>query len=180
MTSILCLQIFLLIAVLFAALSIIGYTIVNGISPMPTSYKARKTMLQLIRKVPFSGAVVDLGSGWGTICHALARAFPNVAVTGYENSRVPFFFSLCIGRFFKRKNLRFVMKNFYHASLRDTGMIMCYLYPGAMTKLKNKFEKELKPGTIVVSNTFAVPGWKPDRVVEVNDFYRTNIYIYRR
>ncbi len=59
-------------------------------------------------------------------------------------------------------------------------MVVCYLYPGAMRKLKDKFEQELAPGTLVVSNTFSISGWKPINVIDTHDLYNTHIYLYEK
>ena len=37
---------------------------------------------------------------------------------------------------------------------------------------------QLKPGSAIISNTFRVPGWQPDEVVELADLYRTRVYRY--
>ena len=47
-----------------------------------------------------------------------------------------------------------------------------------MEKLKEKFLKELKPGTIIISNTFAISGLKPTQIIEINDIYKTKVYKY--
>jgi hypothetical protein len=52
------------------------------------------------------------------------------------------------------------------------------LYPEAMKRLRYKFEEELKPGALVISNTFAVPGWQSMSVIELEDLYRSKIYKY--
>ena len=49
-----------------------------------------------------------------------------------------------------------------------------------MKRLKEKLEAELKPGTLVISNTFAIPGWAYEKMLEVDDLYRTKIYLYKR
>ena len=45
------------------------------------------------------------------------------------------------------------------------------------TRLRPKFWKELKVGSRVVSNSFPISGWEPDRVYEVATRYR-NMYLY--
>jgi hypothetical protein len=47
-----------------------------------------------------------------------------------------------------------------------------------MTRLAPKLLAELSPGTRVLSHTFALRGWKPVRTLEVDDLYRTPIYVY--
>jgi hypothetical protein len=178
MSAILYLQIIVLVTVIFVTLSIVAFSVFNGISPMPSSRKALAAVLQLIKETGSSGSIVDLGSGWGTLCFAVAYAFPDREVRGYENSPVPYMYCLLINVLLRRKNLRFSCRNFREAPLHENGLVLCFLYPGAMKNLKPKFEQELRHGAVVISNTFAVPLWKPQRVVELNDMYRTKIYLY--
>jgi hypothetical protein len=55
----------------------------------------------------------------------------------------------------------------------------CYLYPGGMQKLKPKLERELSPGTLVISNTFSIPGWVPAEVFHGEDFFHSPVYVYK-
>ena len=48
-----------------------------------------------------------------------------------------------------------------------------------MADLKPKLEAELKTGAYVLSNTFAVPGWRPEAVRRADDLYATTVYLYR-
>ena len=41
------------------------------------------------------------------------------------------------------------------------------------------FSVVLAPGALVVSNSFPIPGRKPDEVVEVGDGRATRLYVYR-
>ena len=49
-----------------------------------------------------------------------------------------------------------------------------FLWPGAMERLRAKFESELRPGTRVVSHHHAIPGGRRRAVYAPNDvfFYR--------
>lgn len=158
---------------LFIVLSILFWTLRNGISPMPSSRKATQTILSLIP--PGNRTIYELGSGWGNLAYAIAKQYPDRRVIGYETSLVPYWIARLL---FRRGNLRFERKNFFSKNLRDAGLIVCYLYPGAMRQLKEKFQKELLPGTQILSNTFALPGWEPQHIVEVDDLYKTKIYRY--
>tara|TARA_B100000700_G_scaffold309894_2_gene389693 strand:+ start:843 stop:1049 length:207 start_codon:yes stop_codon:yes gene_type:complete len=57
-------------------------------------------------------------------------------------------------------------------------LIVCYQSPGNVSNLRPKFETELPDDTIVVSNTFAIRGWTPKETHQVDDLYRTRIYLY--
>lgn len=161
---------------LLLTLSIIYRTIKNGISPMPSSNKATKAILSLIPGA--NGSIYELGSGWGTLGISLAKNCPTHKVIGFENSLVPYYVSRLLQLFTRLPNLTFKKGDFFEVPLNDTPLVVCYLYPGAMKKLKEKFNKELQSGSYVISNTFAIPGWKPIKVIEIPDLYRTKVYLY--
>jgi len=126
-----------------------------------------------------NGVVVELGSGWGTLALGFARRFPNCRVTAFENSPVPYLFSRFLQSVIPVTNLAIERRDFYGISLTDADVVICYLYSGAMERLREKFERELRTATWVISHTFAVPGWAPNEVAQVQDLYRTKVYVYR-
>ena len=64
------------------------YTQRVGISPMPTLGRARRAMLEQI-PAEATGAIYELGCGWGTLAIPLARRHPKARVIAYEVSPVP-------------------------------------------------------------------------------------------
>ena len=157
---------------------IVGYSWRYGITPTPTSAKVKKKLLQILPK-RITGQIVELGSGWGTLAFSLAHHFPESKVKAYEISPIPYFISQLISKWLLYPNLHFIRQDFFDISLENATLIVCYLYPGAMNRLKTKFERELKPEAYVLSHTFAIPGWTPMSFTEVNDLYHTPIYLYR-
>lgn len=168
-----------LILLLVASLTIIYFSVSNGIGPMPTTGRQQEALLKNVR-FPMHGLILELGSGWGTVAVALARRNPNCAVVGYENSFMPLLFSKGLAFLMRVPNLEFHRGNIYRVPLTGASFIFCYLYPGAMARLKTRFEQEVSSDCCIVSNTFAVPEWKPEQVIEVNDLYRNKIYLYQR
>lgn len=156
---------------------VVACSLKNGIGPMPTSPKVKNILLEHLPAV--SGIIYELGSGWGTLTFSLSKKYPQCKLIAFENSPIPYLFSKIRHLFFRSNRLQIKWQNFYHVDLHEVDMIVCYLYPGAMLRLKTQFEKELKQGCWVVSHTFAVPGWKPYKTYETNDMYRTKIYIYK-
>jgi len=169
----------IIICAAIAALSVIFYAIRFGIGPMPSSPKVRHAILELARGHDAEGPVYELGAGWGTLAFPLARRLTGRPIVAYEISPLPFLFMKARLRFSSLPNLRIKRQNFLRVSLADASMIVCYLYPGGMRKLCDKLERELADSAVVVSSTFAVPGWKPAKTVELNDLYRTRVYEYR-
>lgn len=160
--------------------SIIIWSIRNGISPMPSAPAATKTMFSNFSYLNLSpGVIYDLGAGWGTLAFPLGSEYPEYQVIGYENSLVPYLFCKLRTTVYPGNNVHISKQNFYDVSLHDAALVVCYLFPKAMVKLKDKFEKELRPGCFIVSNTFAIPGWTPYDVWITQDIYQTKIYVYR-
>jgi hypothetical protein len=165
--------------VLMVVSSIIIYSIYNGVSPMPTSRKVTRALLEIAVSYRVSGTVFELGSGWGNLALLLARTLPACQVIGYENSTVPYLFSRVIAMIFPAQNLHLIRNNFFRTSLSGADLVVSYLHPDAMKELKVKFEHDLKEGSLVISNTFAVPGWEPIQIRDISDLYHTRIYVYR-
>ena len=157
---------------------IVVYTYRVGISPMPSLRQARQ---EILRRVPVEsdGPVVELGCGWGSLAIPLARLNPKRPVVAYELSPVPWLFTRLRRALSRTPNLELHRKDFFDASLREASVVVCYLYTGAMERLREKFEKELAPGTLVISNTFAIPSWSPELTLTTGTFWRTPIYFYR-
>ena len=58
------------------------------------------------------------------------------------------------------KNTSIVRENIFDVDLSDATVVICYLLQETNDKLQEKFERELKPGTKVVSVAFEFKGWK--------------------
>lgn len=160
-------------------ISIVLGSIRSGISPMPTSPKVKNLLFSKALPSQIQGTIYELGTGWGTLAFPLAKRFPHSQVIGYESSPVPYWISVGLSWVIQNNNLRLVKQDFFQADLHDAALVICYLYPAAMSKLKQKFEKELPPGTWVISNTFAIPGWEPFEIHHVNDLYHSKIFVYK-
>jgi 16S rRNA A1518/A1519 N6-dimethyltransferase RsmA/KsgA/DIM1 with predicted DNA glycosylase/AP lyase activity len=145
---------------------------------MPTLPKVKRKLFKMLPEIS-SGEIAELGSGWGTLAFILAKKYPSLKVIGYEISPVPFFYSNLIAKIYSYPNLTLIRQDFFHSSFKDKKLVVCYLYPAAMEKLKAKFEKELSPEAYVISHTFAIPGWKPLVIEHASDLYHTPIYLYQ-
>ena len=58
------------------------------------------------------------------------------------------------------------MSDLWKTKLHQYDVVTVYGLPPIMQRLGHKLEQELKPGSIVVSNVFEIPGW---RASDVND-----------
>ncbi len=161
-----------------ALLSIMIWSIKNGIVPMPTTRRQTRCILQILPKDP-GPFIFDLGSGLGILAISLARSYPKSLVTGVESSPVPYWISRLLRAALRVPNLVFRRHDLLETSLVDASAVVVYLHRAGIRSLKPKLEQELKPDVWILSNTFAFPDWKPVRIVNVGDLNQTKIYVYK-
>jgi hypothetical protein len=178
------LTLLLIAAALAAAVSILAGTLRTGISPMPTLPAVRRTLLAALPPPERVGAgpVHELGAGWGGLALALARRYPAARVVAHELSALPWAVCALRARLagLGPQRLAVHRADFLAASLADARLVVCYLDPANMTALRPRFEAQLPPGALVVSSTFAVPGWQPSAVRHAADWQRSPVYVYER
>ncbi len=168
--------------------SIVWYTLLLGISPMPSSNKAQTAMLHLSTLANThvesdrdfkKGPIVELGSGWGNLLIAFAKQYPQQNIVGYELSLLPWLTSLLFIKILGLKNITLHRKDFLKADLSQASLILCYLYPGAMLKIENKLKKE--PGLLkyLISHNFSLPSHQAINTIQLDDLYRSPVYLYQ-
>ena len=145
---------------------------------MPSSNKAYSTMMQLADETG-SGPVIDLGSGWGHFVIRIAKKNPQRQIVGYELSLLPWFTSIVFKKILGLKNLTLHRQNFYKVNLSEASVLVCYLYPEAMNRIQEKLLLEQPQVDFLISNNFALPSWKSYKAVQLDDFYKSPIYLYK-
>lgn len=169
------------IALIFlAVLTVIIYAIRYGIGPTPTSSEVRKSLYEVMPRKLSSGTIYELGAGWGNLLFRLGDRYPNHSVVGIEVSPLPWLWTYVRNRTRFSSNVCVVRGDFFQADLSDATLVVCYLYPAAMERLAERFVSELKPGTIIITHTFRLPGWTPISTIHAQDLYRTPVYVYIR
>lgn len=143
---------------------------------MPSSRKARKAICSLLPVT--QGKIYELGSGWGHLIFPIANRFPHLQIRAIEGSPIPWLVSKGLQKILRYPHLTIERKNFLHLDLGQADGIVCYLFPGGMERLKEKFQNELKPGAFVISHTFAIPGWRAEKVIQAEDLWHSPIYLY--
>jgi tRNA A58 N-methylase Trm61 len=145
---------------------------------VPLWKKDIRRMLTLAKVKP-GELVYDLGAGDGRMIIIAAKEFGAKAV-GFEVACLPYFLAWVkislLGLF---GQARLVYKNFFLQDLSQADVIMVFLTPPAMEKLKPKFEKETKPSCRIVSYAFSIPGWQPT-IKDKPDNKTGTVYVYQR
>ena len=172
------LEILFLSLTILAGLSIIWSTLVCGITPMPSSRKARQAMLELSVNTG-QGPIYELGSGWGNLLIPLAKKYPNRKVVGYELSLLPWLTTIVISKVLGLNNVTVYRKNFLNEDLSGASVIFCYLFSDVMDKLERKIDEENICLEYLISNNFSLPSHNPIKTVQINDFYKSPILLYK-
>ena len=106
----------------------------------------------------------DLGSGDGRILTMASKEFGAKAVGIEINpflilwTKIKTVFSGLSGK------VDVIWGNFFNQNLAKANVVTLYLLQGTNQKLKPKLEKELQPGTRIVSHVFTFDGWEPEKV----------------
>jgi hypothetical protein len=144
-------------ALLFACafcLSILAFHGFTGVPPLSSSAAEAADVVALLQQAGLAekAVVYELGSGWGSLVIALARAFPEADIRGIEISPFPYWVSRIRTR--NMPNVLLRRANFYDCDLRDAQAVTSYLMISPMPKLAGFLDHMLAPGTPVVSLSF--------------------------
>jgi SAM-dependent methyltransferase len=151
------LVIFLIVFVMYVLWKYWALSVGAGFDPAPMD-KVYK-MLR-IAKVGNDDIVFDLGCGDGRVLIAAAKRFGARGV-GIEIDPFRFLFAwfmTIVSGQSRRVNI--VFGNFFKRDISDATAVVLFLYGPTNNRLKEKFERELKPGTRIVSYIWEFDGWQ--------------------
>jgi SAM-dependent methyltransferase len=169
----------------YAALSMEYYARKVKVTASPSVPWMRKAVIdtmmrELSRQNVAAPVIYELGSGFGTLALAAAKAAPQAKIIGYEISPVPLFFSRLRALLGGHRNLRFVSGDFREADLSDADVILTYLTVPLMESLGERLKGRMKTGSVLIANTFPVPGWTPGEEETIQNFvYTLKVFTYR-
>ena len=124
---------------------------------------------------------VDLGSGDGRVVFRAAREGLFDKSVGYEINPALHIFAnfrrLITPRYWT--NTQFYMRDLWKIPLHQYDVVAVYGLSPIMQRLGTKLEKELKPGSIVLSNVFAIPGWRVSDTSASGGKEKEGVYLYQ-
>jgi SAM-dependent methyltransferase len=170
------LEIFLAVGLLVVAVAIAYFVFASfafGAGYQPTPRRSVETMLRFAEVGP-RDTLYDLGAGTGAIVFRAARTY-RARVVGVEVEPLRYLIlriRRAFGPFGDRISLRW--GNLFNLDFREATVITSFLWPGAMARLRPRFEAELPDGARVVSHCHAVPGWTAEKYDP-----DTDVYLYR-
>jgi len=141
---------------------------------VPTQQVVVDAMLKLA-DVQKSDIVYDLGCGDGRMVITAARTYgtkgkgididPQRIKEANENAQNAGL----------TDKVEFVLGNLFEADVSEASVVTLYLLESLNLKLRPKLLEQLKPGSRVVSNTFNMGDWVPDKVEYVEGY---TIYLW--
>jgi precorrin-6B methylase 2 len=141
---------------------------------VPTPQEVVDEMLKLAN-IKSSDVLYDLGCGDGRIVVTAAKRYgihavgvdinPERIAEATENAR----------KAGVTDKVKFIQGDLFQTSLKEPTVLTLYLLPAVNLKLKPKILSDMKPGSRVVSHSFDMGDWQPDKSVDVD--YR-KIYLW--
>lgn len=122
---------------------------------------------------------MDIGSGIGGVLTHLARVRPDGRYYGVEAAPLPYLLSrlrIGLGGY---RNCQVQWGSLWDCNLAQYDVVFAYLSPVPMEQLWRKVKSEMRPGTVFISNTFAVPDHPPQQTFTVDDLHHSTLYIWR-
>lgn len=132
---------------------------------------------QLPSDQPFK--FIDLGSGIGGVLTHLAKTHPQGQYHGVEYAPLPYLWSWLRIKSGKHKNCTVQWGSMWDSDLSKYDVVFAYLSPVPMQRLWQKVCAEMRPGSVFISNTFAVPDHTPQSTLIVDDLHTSSLYIWK-
>jgi SAM-dependent methyltransferase len=168
---------FLFVAILFLWVQISNNSSYLSAPFVGTEPKIVQRMLD-IADLKKAEVLYDLGSGDGRI--VVSAALRGAKAVGIELDPLKVLYSRLFIKIMKlTKTASIIRKNLFEADLKEANVVTLFLLHDTNQKLKSKLKKELKPGSRVVSYSFTLEGWKPEKTYLNADSIYGPIYLYK-
>lgn len=121
--------------------------------------------------------VLDVGCGDGRLLRHLASERPDCEFVGVEHAPATWLWArlASIGR----SNLSIRYGDFWKMNFGEFDVVYAFLSPVPMPALWQKCQSEMAAASLLISNSFFVPGIEAVKVVAVSDRRETQLYLYR-
>ncbi len=134
---------------------------------VPTPQTVVDEMLK-IAAVTKDDVVYDLGSGDGRIVITAAKKYGARGVGVDISSERVEEANANAREAGVTDRVRFMQQDLFQTDIKEATVVTLYLLPDVNLRLRPKLLSDLKPGTRVVSHSFDMGDWKPDKTVEVD------------
>ena len=164
-------ELLIFIFLIFISIPLSFFYLIPFIFGAPYEQSRKKQIETILEFSKNSKYVAELGSGNGKIAIELAKR--GVFVDGYEiNPFLVIYSKRKIKKLKLENKIKIVWGNFFDYNLSKYDTIVMFQFSTIMNKLKNKFDKELKNKTKIISNYWKLPKSNP-----IKQKNKINLYI---
>jgi precorrin-6B methylase 2 len=146
---------------------------------VPTPTKVAQRMLELAKVTP-NDVVYDLGSGDGRIVIMAAQKYGAHAVGVELDTKRYQESSARIKELGLASRAKILHGDMFKADIHPATVVTLYLLTSVNLEIRPMLEKQLRPGTRVVSHDFMMGGWKAEKTEEITaeDGSTHTVYFY--
>lgn len=167
-------QIFLVISLIL--LGSAAYAGSQGAPWVPTWKRDVKRISKLL-ELKSGESFVELGCGNARVCRHLKEEQPDANVVGVELSVLQYGVGWLQNRL-AGSGVKMKLENAFKHDLSTYDAIYLFLMPDTYEKIRPKLEAELKPGARVISYVWPIPGWKEEKLDELEG--APKLYLYQK
>ena len=142
-----------------------------------TAAGARQHLRAVLDQQPAQIRFIDLGCGPAGTLLSLARHYPQAQFVGVETA--PLSFAIAWLRAVPQRNCQIRYENLWRTDLAAFDVVYCFLSPAPMPELWAKACAQMPAGSLLISNTFEVPGQPADQQIELHDWRKSRLLVWR-
>lgn len=126
-----------------------------------------KTILVSV-KIPKNSVIYELGCGTGEVIRQLCKD-PSTRGIGIDINPLLIFFARTITRLQKMDNITYLVGDIRKYSIIKADVVYLFLMPKMLESLVEKFNKELKSDTLIISLGFPIAGFEKKLQKKISD-----------
>ncbi|MFA6593952.1 MAG: hypothetical protein WCT16_01715 [Candidatus Buchananbacteria bacterium] len=159
---------------LFLVLLTAAYGAYSAAPWLPTRRRDVKRMMDLAELKP-GDKVYDLGCGDGRLVFAAAKR--GATATGVEVFFLPWLYARVKSFFIPRSKILF--GDLFFQNIADADAVFIFLLDKSYKRLKEKFSRELKPGTRVIVACWPIAEWQDKLVNSSQPADNLPLFVYK-
>lgn len=158
-------------------LALVFWGTVKGDVPLFLSSSSVADAVTVIVEQENATVFADLGAGVGSVAVPLAQHHPMVTVDAWERAPLPWLITAWRCR--RLPNATAKRASLWDCDLARYDVVFAFLSPAVMAELGEKVRREMRPGSLLISSSFPIPGWIPESLIHVEDRRQTKLSCYR-
>jgi len=151
----------------------------RGYAPfISTDRETIRKIISAVQAVPVKepAIIYELGCGRARFLRMMEKVHPQTRtiLIGIENLSALYLINKLRLKL-QGSRIELLKRDFLTVDLKSAALIYCYLNNTTMAKLGEKFRRECRAGTRIISRSFPIPQFKPEKIMTIKN---KKIYFY--